>query len=279
MTKTFSNVVVGREDKHIGLEIECFNASPYEIVTGLRQAGILCKDYTGYQKQKSRTHWVVTYDASVTGTNTGIGRGVEVVSPPLKIEDMTAQLQKVCEVLNQLNAKVDKTCGIHVHHEIDDLSLKGIKNIFSIYQKHIETIEGIMPESRRAVGQAKLQMMGKAYCQPLTQPIVDRIQEVTSASDIRYILGTRYRTINFDGYVSRGTLEFRQHAGSTDFNKIINWILITQSVVASAKKKKNIRPMSATANPTVSFNKEIGIYNTTQGVYIRDRKRQLAKNA
>lgn len=266
----FTNVVVGRESKLIGVEIECFNANPKTIVAKLKEKGVSVQNFSGYSKQTSRTQWLVTTDASVTTTGTGIGKGLEIVSPPLTIAQMEVQLKMVCEVLNELGAKIDKTCGIHVHHEIDDLPLQGIKNIFSIYHKHIKTIEGILPSSRRGSTNPR-------YCKPIEQYQVDRIQQVDSANFIKDILGTRYKTINFDGYISRGTCEFRQHAGSTDFDKIFNWILITQSIVASAKKKKNIKPLSPSANETISFNKEIGIYNTVQGVYVRDRKRQLAK--
>lgn len=270
MTKTFDRVQTGREAKRIGIEIEFFGVNYQTVINTLRARGLQVADYMGY------THavipqWKITTDGSVPSTGTGLSSGLELVSPPLTLDEMERQLKIACDVLNELGAKVNKDCGIHVHHEIDDLNLDQIKNIYRIYDKHTASIDEIMPESRRASSTPY-------YCKGVGR-LMSWIESADSIQYLTHALSDRYHAINFCAYVKYGTIEFRQHSGSTDFRKIFNWILITQSLVAAAKKKKAIKPLAPNANATVAFNQEIGTYNTEQGIYVRDRKAELRKQA
>jgi hypothetical protein len=58
--------------------------------------------------------------------------------------------------------------------------------------------------------------------------------EQDSLAAIRYTYGTRYRKLNIESYVTHGTVEFRQHQGTTNAAKIINWIKLTQAIVERA---------------------------------------------
>jgi hypothetical protein len=44
----------------------------------------------------------------------------------------------------------------------------------------------------------------------------------------------RYRALNFNAYAKYGTVEVRQHQGTLNADKIINWIKFGQSVIAAA---------------------------------------------
>lgn len=261
------NVVTGREEKRIGVEIEFFNVFVDSAINALRNAGLQVADYRGYT-HATMAQWKITYDASVTSTGTGVGHGLELVSPPLTMEQMEVQLEKALTALNELGAKVDRTCGIHVHHEIDDLNLDHIKNIYRIYSKHQEHISDLMPLSRRG---------SQSYCGEMKAWEMEAMERTESINDLQCTMSQRYRNINFKSYIKYGTIEFRQHSGSTDFEKIMNWIRITQALVATAKNKKTIKPLSASAKKraTEAFNKEVGLEYTIQGLYSRDRKKEL----
>lgn len=265
---TRKNYESQRKEKLVGLEIEFFGVDKDTVVAKLNEAGIGCS-YMGYTHRTVQS-WKLVSDVSVNGQGTGIGRGLELVSPPLTIAKMEKDLKTVTTVLNELGAKVDRSCGIHVHHEIDDLNAKHIKNIFATYYRHQNMISEMMPKSRR----------NGHYCQDLTRNEVERILSQDTIRDIQYTACARYRVINFTSYVKYGTVEFRQHGGSTDFEKIFNWILITQAIVASSKAKGNRNiglDLPQSYNPTMQFNKEIGVFKTVQGAYTRDRKRELLK--
>jgi Putative amidoligase enzyme len=269
---TYSKYESKRPEKLIGAELEFFGVHYRTVVAELKRAGIDIA-YEGYT-HRVMSSWKLVTDVSVTGTGTGLRKGLEIVSPPLAMDEMERQMKIITDVLNELGAKVDRTCGVHIHHEIDDLKVNDIKNIFKIYAKHDEIINSIMPKSRR--GNEGRQ---PTYCKTVNrEDFLTAIDICDSIREIGYATSDRYRTINFNSYLRYGTIEFRQHSGTTDFEKIMSWIRITQAIVHTAKEKKSIKmTIGASVNKTMAFNKEIGIYHTEQGVYVRDRKRQLTK--
>lgn len=48
--------------------------------------------------------------------------------------------------------------------------------------------------------------------------------------------GDRYFKVNACSYTRHQTIEFRQHQGSTDFEKISNWVNFCAKLVAWSKK-------------------------------------------
>lgn len=259
------NVVTGRENKRIGIEIEFFGANYRQVLTAIANKGVMVS-YEGYT-HRTMNCWKLVTDGSVTTTDTGLGKGLELVSPPLTIDKMDDQLEKVLAALNEVGAKVDKTCGVHVHHEIDDLNVDHIKNIYRLYKKHEGHIDETMPASRR----------NGFYCGSLTEWDIDRINRANTINEIDNAMNTRYKKINFKSYVKYGTIEFRQHSGSTDFTKLINWVRITQALVAAAKAKKEVKPMSESQKKraTEAFTKDLKIEYTVQAIYTRDRKKEI----
>lgn len=259
-----------RENKLIGLEIEFFGVNYRTVVAELNAAGIAVS-YKGYTHQVTHNAWKLVTDVSVNSSNTGLGKGLELVSPPLTMAEMDRQLKIVSEVFTRIGAKVDRTCGVHVHHEIDDLTVENIKNLYTLYYKHDQTINEIMPKSRRTEAR-------NTYCKGLNQNLVNQVNAANSIQEIQALAWDRYYTINFTSYVKYGTVEFRQHSGSYDYEKIMSWIRITQALVHTAATKKRVKPtLGEKVNRTVAFNKEIGTYDTTEGYYIKNRKAELAK--
>jgi hypothetical protein len=194
---------------------------------------------------------------------------------------MSAQLKTALEVMNRLNAKVDRTCGVHVHHEIDDLTIEHVKNIYRIYYKHAKYIDGMMPASRRSD-------VNKKYCKGLTAEEMEIVERATSISEIQpniglsdvdYMYGShemrrnigRYRSVNTASYVKYGTVEFRQHAGSTDYDKIMNWIMITQALVGAAKTKK-VKEGKSDLN---TFCRDVKLGADEQCAFVMERRREV----
>jgi hypothetical protein len=274
------NVVTGREEKTMGIEIEFFGVNVNTVISELRRAGLQVADYRGYTHATIQ-QWKVTYDASVTSAGTGVNYGLELVSPPLTASKMEEQLKTACEVLDRIGAKVDRTCGVHVHHHIDDLNLDQIKNIYAIYHKHQEFINELMPASRRQRS-ANDAYDHFGYCMNLSEGEVEFVKQAGSIREINSFFDRgyrRYRVINFKSYLKYGTIEFRQHSGSINFEKLWNWALITLSLVAQAKAKKTIKPMTEAQKKRAleAFTKELKIDYTVQAIYSRDRRKELKK--
>jgi hypothetical protein len=261
-----------RAEKRIGIEIEFFGTTPEKVINRLREKGLKVANFRGY------THavipqWKVTTDVSVTGTGTGERRGLELVSPPLTEAQMDKELFLALEGLNELEAKVDITCGVHVHHEIDDLTVDHVKNIYKLYFKHEHSIQQVMPKSRRRMNDPR-------YCKGTNREQIERMDAL--ADSIRGIadrMGSRFQTINLQSYIKYGTVEFRQHGGSTDFDKLFNWIKVTQAIVEKAKSSRkikkenwqnwNLKDISA-ANR--NFIIQLGMKGTEQSAFLLNRK-------
>ena len=207
------------EERTFGVEIE-FQGNREEVARLMNAKGV--RAYVEEYNHTTKSYWKLITDASC---------GYELVSPPLKGREGLDQLKKACEALNEAGATVDISCGLHVHHDINDYNAKQIANIFAIYIKLEKTIDTLVPNSRRANNNI---YCGSLFQGTTQQAILDKLRAVNSLEDIRRIWDTRYVKVNFQSYIKYGTIEFRQHSGTTQFDKIYNWILLTQQIVNMA---------------------------------------------
>jgi hypothetical protein len=209
--------------RRFGIEIEAFGVTREQLVAKLREAGIevQSEDYN----HRTRTWWKIVRDGSIRGENS-----FELVSPPLKGEDGINQIKRVCEVLVQLNAKVNKSCGFHVHFDAENLTLQTWKNLTWNYYMLEEEIDKMMPPSRRG--------NSNNYCQSLrtrveNQNLQREIDECQTLMDLSRKMTdrSRYFKLNYESYWRHKTVEFRQHSGTVEFEKISNWIKILNRII------------------------------------------------
>lgn len=250
-----------------GVEIEFFGANYVTVIEKLRAAGISVADYQGYTHEVM-AQWKVTTDASVTGRDTGLYRGLELVSPILYGDEGLDELQKVYEVLNSCGAKVDKTCGTHVHFDISDFTVQDCKNFLNLYYNYQGIINHLVPPSRRR----------NKFCKPLLKSDLVQInneQWVTSIRHIASILCTRYNKVNLQSYVKYGTIEIRQHGGTTDFDKMEAWIILMYQLLDSAKQQEKVhlcnRKYTVTQKNLNRLLKQTNLNNTCIGDYLTTR--------
>lgn len=194
--------------KNFGIEIEFIlrneaGVNLYEkVATALTIAGVEARA-EGYN-HTTRRHWKVIYDASVGGSGYA---GIEVVSPILHGQKGLEEIEIVCGALEGIGAKVNKTCGLHVHH--DARRLRGddskVQRVVEIYNRAEKVMDSMLPASRRGLA-------SNSYCKSNT---------VTDATR------DRYAKVNLTSMYRHGTVEFRQHSGTIDCNKIKYWVLLT----------------------------------------------------
>lgn len=215
------------EQRTYGIEIEFLeNSIPRsKIAQELRDAGINAQ--AERYNHITTSYWKMTTDSTC---------GNELVSPILKGRDGLEEIKKVCKVLNKLGCKVNKSCGLHVHHGVGDLNVKDFRNLYISSIKYEGLIDQLHPISRRD--------SNNSYCLSLKricgydgdyERIVKKISSCKCIDDIKNIFYSRYIKLNFQSYIKYGTVEFRQHAGTLDSSKIINWILFTQLMVERSK--------------------------------------------
>lgn len=242
-----------------GVEIEIANidGTKEEVAKALRSAGLKAKAISSVE-HANYNEWKVEFDGSLRGCQ----NPMEIVSPILKGVEGLRELELMLEVINGLNAKVNKQCGIHVHHGAKDLTLNQIKNVYRLYAKHEQSIDEIFPQSRFNNYYAKLINgyfeQAYKYGLPSNTTVLQAVEQMDSIEKYKEVLGAsnnsrtyyreeRYYKINAVAYVAHGTLEFRQHSGSTEYDKISNWVILTHKLleIAQLKGDKKVRPKGA----------------------------------
>jgi hypothetical protein len=244
--------------RKFGVEIE-FNemaVSKSQLASLIRAKGIECRE-EGYN-HSTRSHWKIITDSSC---------GLELVSPPMIGQDGFNQIEIVCQVLNEVGAKVDKRCGLHVHHDASDLTINNFKNLYKIYSKYENGIDYLQPESRRK--------NNNTYCYSISANDLALIEKATTiyqiANDI--LSGKRFYKLNVQSYLRHGTVEFRQHSGTTDAQKIINWVMLTNLIVVKSFEKIPSTKLNTEEKHVWYYMKKmLGLYYTEDANKIQLRK-------
>jgi len=162
----------------------------------------------------NRNIWEVQFDASIRA-EPSYPHGAEIVSPVLRGREGLRAIEIVCAAL-QGKVKVNKSCGLHVHHYIADYD-----QVVRVADRWLDMEAAVLqalPPSRRS----------NRFCKPVYEP------GATRNLAIRYAERDRYSTLNLTSYSLRNTVEFRCHSGSYEAAKIESWILATQGMVEAA---------------------------------------------
>jgi len=231
------------ETRKFGIEIEM--TLPHRastLATRLNSVNIAAQ-VEGYN-HRLRSHWKITTDATVRSDSGH--HAMELVSPPLKGRDGLRQLETVCAVLAEMNAKVNRSCGLHVHHDARDLDFEAWKLVTKCYVKYEDVIDQLMAPSRRGNGNQWCRSLRRSYVGNTVEEVFERIDRCSSNYDIQSIFGTRYVKLNLEASSVHGTIEFRHHHGTTNFTKIATWICLTQGFVTRSVAHKPVTLRSTT---------------------------------
>ena len=202
-----------------GVEIECLVAANLMRESAMRNA--MPFQYEGYNHVDNNHYYKFVSDSSIRGENP-----IECVSPVLTGKAGMKSLENCCKALNEAGAQVNRSTGLHVHIGAQNLSDEAYVNLFKNYQKLERVIDTFMARSRRA--------NNSQWCRTLQGK---DFSWCTTKSDIYDEMnGNRYFKVNACSYARHQTIEFRQHQGSTDFEKISNWVNFCAKLVAWSKK-------------------------------------------
>jgi len=222
-------------DFRFGVEIEFTGAMTDEVATSmdaaLSESGIrvVLESYN----HQTRGHWKVTTDATVSrrySMRTGVGEGGELVSPVLEGEAGLEQLRMVLDALNAVpGVDVDRRCGVHVHLSWANMNENWIANIIDRYTRHETEIDRFVAPSRRC--------SVSRWCGEMA-PVKREVERAKMMPTIRrrdLAMAPRYHKVNLQSLTTHGTVEFRQHQGSTDYTKISNWIRFLMGFVDASR--------------------------------------------
>lgn len=223
--RTSAAMVDGQQfDRQFGVEIETEGATRSDIMREFQNVGLAIRDM-GYTHQVM-TEWKIVTDSSLSN-------GLEIVSPILRGSDGRRQVRLAMQALQAAGARVSSRCGLHVHHDVTDLTAGGIYRLVSQWAAAAHVVDGLVAPSRR----------GGNWCAGLTASDVDRARRwaeqhgesthVPAGQSAPSI--DRYRSMNVTSYALYGTVEIRQHQGTLNAAKALAWISLGQAFIARAK--------------------------------------------
>ena len=202
-----------------GFEAEFFGISARAAVNLLREGGFAAED-DGYN-HRVQQYWRVTHDSSVNA------EGNELVSPILRLgKTHLREMRKVTRLLRDNGGQVDRSCGLHVHHNAERLELDDVCQMVGTWALFQPIIHTILPKSR----------IGAVYARPLYDPLhwMDWIRRQGSMQMLRGASGDavgRYHAVNLHALRAHNTIEFRQHSGTLNAKKIDSWIRLTKQFI------------------------------------------------
>lgn len=210
--------------RRFGVEIELYGIDKNDLISQLQRVNINCTSEN--YNHNTRNHWKIVSDSSISGD-----RGFELVSPVLEGEQGLEDLKKVSDILVQLRAKINKTCGMHIHFDASRMSLETIKNVVKNYIAYEPIINEFLPESRR----------NNTYCQTLlfgsNANTTQKINNCTTIRQLQSLYDSRYYKVNLQAYSRHNTIEFRQHSGTIEFEKIEKWVRFLDGMVKFSEQK------------------------------------------
>jgi len=236
-----------------GIEIETIGqtrmtvAQAIQGVVGgtIRRSGNYCYDHHYVDAADGRT-WTVMADSSLSATK---DRQAEVVSPILRYSDMATLQQVVRAVRKIARAKVDTSCGIHIHVGSKDLGARGIRNLAKTFNKQ----EDLISEALQVAPSRKA-----TYCQGTDQATLKKIEKASTLDALNvawygyrnfnphHYDSSRYHMLNLHSVWQKGTVEFRCFNATLHAGKIKGYV---QFCLAMAQKARNSRSASSARRP------------------------------
>ena len=208
--------------------------------------------------------WSVESDGSVTDPD------AEVVSPVCRWEDIE-MVQEVVRAIRDAGAKVDHTCGIHIHVGLGAHTPKTLRNLVNIINAKEDLLTmalGITHERRirfcKPVDQEFLRKLNNA--KPKTMDEFARLWYTYSGGSYsewrmcatRHYDGSRYHLLNLHATFSTErparTIEFRAFNGTLHAGKIKSYIQLCLAISAQALAAGAASPKRPeTDNPKYTF--------------------------
>jgi len=205
-------------NRKFGVEVEFVGASRDAVAHALNNAGIEAA-VEGYN-HITRSHWKITTDASIGYHNAG-----ELVSPILQGHRGVAELKAALDALNSVEGVgVNVNCGLHIHLDAREMTAKQILKTYQRYGKYEEAINLVLPRSRRTESR---------WCQSIAGNPQRRASNATTKQRLARANGKFYK-VNLTNVANRGSIEFRQHSGTTEFKKISNWLSFLMQFVETS---------------------------------------------
>lgn len=231
-------------NQNFGIEIEMTGisrATAARIIAGHfgTQAMHIGGSYDTYTIRDNRNRqWKVVSDSSIrcqssSNRSAGSSYAVEFVSPICKYEDIET-VQALIRKLRAGGAKVNDSCGIHIHVDASAHTPQTLRNIVNI----IAAKEDLLYKA------LKVQMHRESYCQktdtrfleelnhkrPRTMAAVEAMWYNGHGSRYVHYDSSRYHALNLHSVFSKGTIEFRMFNSTLHAGEVKSYIQLCLAI-------------------------------------------------
>ena len=165
----------------------------------------------------------VSEDGSITSR-----ANIEIKTPPAQGDDAILWAQAIGSICPSYGMVVNKSCGLHVHVDIRDLSAMGMKRLGLLAMAVEPVLYAALPTERRTNGMAG----------PLHVTIQELLSARASFEHLENLWGEhgigRHVGLNIYARGRHGTVEFRYHSGTLNPEKVKHWARICTGLVDAA---------------------------------------------
>lgn len=245
--------MTGIKDQAFGMELEFTGITRREAAQAIAQVinGNKHYDYQGGVYNKcvvtsiaDGREWTVERDASVT--TTAGGEQCEFVTPKCTYDDIET-VQECIRALRKAGAKVNTSCGLHIHIDGSKHDAKSIKNlVFTFRAKEDLIFKAVKTQASR---------LGR-WCKPIDDQLVHNIKQIKTVDNdsIRktwygtyrdygrgedaHYHGSRYHALNLHSLWYRGTVEFRLFEATLHAGEVRAYITLCLAMSAAAINAK-----------------------------------------
>jgi hypothetical protein len=234
------------ENQTFGVEIEfggIYRSTAIRILAETINGRVI--GHNEVKDSQNRT-WKIVRDASVNAMG---AESNELVTPPLYYNDMET-LQEVVRNLRRAGARVDSSCGMHVHVGLQNYNLNKIKNLVKFYAKY----EDLFYKAAKV-----LPNRAGHYAKKLNDKhpnLIEKINKAKDMDDLRKLWygndqqyfthydNSRYAGLNlhniwYKGWFS-GTIEFRLFNSTLHAGEVRSYVTLVLAISALALNKNTV---------------------------------------
>lgn len=244
--------MIGIKNQGFGMELEFSGITRRAAAQAIAQV-INGNDHYSYEggtykkcvvyAASDNRQWTVEYDSSVTCTNGG--EQCEFVTPKCTYDDIPT-VQECVRALRKAGAKVDSSCGLHIHIDGANHNAKTLKNLVFTFRAKEDLIF-------KAVG-TQASRLGR-WCRPIDDSLVDNVKKIKTLDDdnmrttwydtyydwhstTAHYHASRYHALNLHSFWYRGTVEFRLFEATLHAGEVRAYITLCLAMSAAAINAK-----------------------------------------
>jgi len=224
-----------------GIEIECVGVNTTTAKQALEAAGIVCEN-NGYN-HNTRPFWKVVTDGSLSSRD----GSCEVVSPVLNGTDGLTEVRTVMAVLRTAGARINESCGMHIHIGVDQLTQTHQTRIIRAYGKWSWAFTGLILQRR----------VNNRWAQLRSATGTERLAtEWENSSDARSTASRhdRYYAFNIASYQRHGTFEMRAHHGSLNGMNASAWVALHTAFFEACRTQVGYDMLMSSARTENEYN-------------------------